>query len=62
MGDARHDRARFEMAAHWHNAAFVRSKRMPPLHRYIGDTERTPKSSGEIVNALKLKFGVRPDG
>ncbi len=46
------------MSQAWHTAAFFRCKRMPPLRRVVGDTERKAQSSGDIVSALKLKFGV----
>lgn len=63
MSKRRGDDARHTMAVGWHIAAFTRSKRLPPLARVIGDTERTPKSSSEIVKALQMKFGgVKSDG
>ncbi len=46
------------MSQAWHTAAFYKSKRMPSLRRVIGDTERKAQSPGDIVSALKLKFGV----
>lgn len=59
MGKRKADEARQMMAAAWHNAAFQRARRMPPLHRIIGDTERPAQSGEEIAAALKLKFGVK---
>ena len=58
MGEKRHYDARALMSAAWHSAAFQRAKRMPPLARVIGDTERKANSTDEIVQALKMKFGV----
>jgi hypothetical protein len=62
MGKRHHEEARARMSEAWHTAAFQRSKRMPSLHRVIGDTERAPRSSAEIITALKFKFGVKRDG
>lgn len=59
LAEAEQRNVKTALAAAWYNAGFQRSKRLPPLHRVIGDTERQPKSSEEIVRALKMKFGVK---
>lgn len=59
MGEKQHDDARAAMSRAWHTAAFYRSKRMPPLQRVIGDTERKVQSPDDLVSALKMKFGVQ---
>lgn len=46
------------MSQAWHSAAFQRSKRMPPLSRVVGDTDRKVQSSDDLVLALKQKFGI----
>ncbi len=58
MGEKRHEEVRAMMSQAWHTAAFYRSARMPSFRRVVGDTERKAQSSGDIVSALKLKFGV----
>ena len=62
MGKAHENDARMKMSMAWHTAAFHRSKRLPPFRRVVGDTERAARSPEEIVDALKLKFGVKSDG
>ncbi len=62
MGKRHENDARMKMSAAWHTAAFTRSKRLPPFHRIVGDTERAARSPEEIVAALKIKFGAKPNG
>ena len=62
MGKTHEGEARMMMSMAWHTAAFTRSKRLPPFHRVVGDTERAARSPEEIVKALKLKFGVKSNG
>ncbi len=58
MSERCHEEARAMMSQAWHTAAFYRSKRMPPLRRVIGDTDRKVESPDDLVAALKQKFGV----
>jgi hypothetical protein len=63
MGKRLSDEARQGMAQAWQTANLTRAKRLPPLSRIVGDVERKPQSSDDIVNALKMKFGgVKPNG
>ncbi len=62
MGKRQEGDARMKMSMAWHTAAFTRSKRLPPFHRVVGDTERAARSPEDIVTALKRKFGVKSDG
>ena len=47
------------IAQAWNTAALHRSRRMPPLHRLVGDTERAASSPDEVLQALKMRFGAR---
>ena len=58
MSERRQDESRAMMSMAWHTAAFYRSKRMPPLSRVIGSTERKVETPDDLVSALKQKFGV----
>lgn len=54
--------AQAQVALAWRTANFTRAAKLPPLARFIGDTERAARSSGEIVAALKAKFGGAANG
>ena len=58
MGKRAKRAAQEAMSAAWHTAAFHRAKRLPRLQQVIGYDEPKPKSSDEIVKALKAKFGA----
>lgn len=58
MSERRSDESKMMMSQAWHAAAFQRSKRMPPLARVIGDTDRKLRSTDDLVTSLQQKFGV----
>jgi len=63
MGKRIGDEAKQGMAQAWQTANLTRAKKIPPLSKFVGDHERAPKSSDDIVKALQMKFGgVKPNG
>lgn len=62
LGNKKEAEARMFMSMAWHEAAFQRSPRMPPLDRVLYPRGRQFENTDDLYAALKAQYKVKRNG